>query len=220
VLSGRGLCDGLITRPEEYYRLWCVVVCDLETSIMRRPWPSGGLSRQTQTNNPRVNSVVSQYILSYYRILFNALQLILRCHSLYLKAAVRTVSVGRHSRIAPNKHFVHCTSNVCCWNWNLKRLSSDSLQCESYNFALTWSVNTPPRAQSNLTLYNLWTEMTKTLRFLFSLHDASNYLWAGAVPWWWAGCEWGRSGGGGGGTGSLVRRQVIKVGSKAWRWIY
>ena len=32
VLSGRGLCDWLITRPEESYRLWCVVVCDLETS--------------------------------------------------------------------------------------------------------------------------------------------------------------------------------------------
>jgi len=32
VLSGRGLCDELITRPEETYRLCCVVVCDLETS--------------------------------------------------------------------------------------------------------------------------------------------------------------------------------------------
>ena len=32
VLSGRGLCDELITRPEESYRLRCVVVCDLETS--------------------------------------------------------------------------------------------------------------------------------------------------------------------------------------------
>ena len=31
VLSGRGLCDELITRPEESYRLWCVVVSDLET---------------------------------------------------------------------------------------------------------------------------------------------------------------------------------------------
>jgi len=30
VLSGRGLCDEMITRPEESYRLWCVVVCDLE----------------------------------------------------------------------------------------------------------------------------------------------------------------------------------------------
>ena len=32
VLSGRGLCDGLITRPEESYRLWRVVVCDQETT--------------------------------------------------------------------------------------------------------------------------------------------------------------------------------------------
>ena len=32
VLSGRGLCDGLITRPGESYRMWCVVVCDQETS--------------------------------------------------------------------------------------------------------------------------------------------------------------------------------------------
>jgi hypothetical protein len=30
-LSGRGLCDELITRPEESYRLCYVVVCDLET---------------------------------------------------------------------------------------------------------------------------------------------------------------------------------------------
>jgi len=32
VLSGRGLCDELITRPEKSYRLCCVVVCDIETS--------------------------------------------------------------------------------------------------------------------------------------------------------------------------------------------
>ena len=34
VLSDRGLCDELITHPEESYRLCCVVVCDLETSRM------------------------------------------------------------------------------------------------------------------------------------------------------------------------------------------
>ena len=32
MLSGRGLCDELITRLEESFRLWRVVVCDLETS--------------------------------------------------------------------------------------------------------------------------------------------------------------------------------------------
>jgi len=39
VLSGRGLCDGLITRPEESYRLWGVTVC------VCKPWPIGGLLR-------------------------------------------------------------------------------------------------------------------------------------------------------------------------------
>ena len=38
VLSGTGLCDELITRPEESYRLWCVVVCDLETSRIGAPY--------------------------------------------------------------------------------------------------------------------------------------------------------------------------------------
>ena len=38
LLSGRGLCDELITRPEESYRLCCVVVCDLETSRLGAPY--------------------------------------------------------------------------------------------------------------------------------------------------------------------------------------
>ena len=38
VLSGRGLCDKLITRPEESYRLCCVVVCDLEASRIGAPY--------------------------------------------------------------------------------------------------------------------------------------------------------------------------------------
>jgi len=43
VLSGRGLCDELITRPEESYRLWCVVMCDLETSC---PGPLGAVAQK------------------------------------------------------------------------------------------------------------------------------------------------------------------------------
>jgi len=41
VLSGRGLCFGLITLPEETYRL-CVCVCDGESSITRRTWHTSG----------------------------------------------------------------------------------------------------------------------------------------------------------------------------------
>ena len=44
VLSGRGLCDELITRPEESYRVWWVFVCDLETSRKKKPRPALGRS--------------------------------------------------------------------------------------------------------------------------------------------------------------------------------
>ena len=42
MLSRRGLCDELITRPEESYRLWRVVVYDLETSKEEAESPPNG----------------------------------------------------------------------------------------------------------------------------------------------------------------------------------
>jgi hypothetical protein len=45
VLSGRGLWDGLITRPEESYEVWRVIVCDQETSKARRLKPATGLCK-------------------------------------------------------------------------------------------------------------------------------------------------------------------------------
>jgi hypothetical protein len=45
VLSGRGLWDELITRPEESYRLWCVVLCDLENIKNEEAMTRAGLQR-------------------------------------------------------------------------------------------------------------------------------------------------------------------------------
>ena len=64
VLSGRGLCDQLITRPEESYRLCCVIVCDLETSRMGAPYIYD-ISRL------RVNNVVYMTITSILNVLFS-----------------------------------------------------------------------------------------------------------------------------------------------------
>jgi len=44
VLSGRGLSDGSIPCQEESYRLWCIIVCDLEILRMRTPWHTLGRS--------------------------------------------------------------------------------------------------------------------------------------------------------------------------------
>jgi len=46
VLSDRSLCDELITRPEESYRLWCVVACDLENLVNEEAMTHWGLLRR------------------------------------------------------------------------------------------------------------------------------------------------------------------------------
>jgi hypothetical protein len=55
VLSGRGLWCKMITRLVESCQLWCIIVCDLETSWMRRPWPTGGSHAKNKTNKNYVN---------------------------------------------------------------------------------------------------------------------------------------------------------------------
>jgi hypothetical protein len=50
VLSGRGLCDELITRPDESYRFCCVVVCDLEYLVNEEAMTHWGLLSQKEKN--------------------------------------------------------------------------------------------------------------------------------------------------------------------------
>jgi hypothetical protein len=46
LLSGRGLCDEMITCPEESYRLWRVVVCDQENFVDEEAIARAGLQSQ------------------------------------------------------------------------------------------------------------------------------------------------------------------------------
>ena len=48
MLSGRGLCDELINRQEQSYRLWCVVVCDLENLKNEEFMTRVGLQRHSK----------------------------------------------------------------------------------------------------------------------------------------------------------------------------
>ena len=64
VLSGRGLCDGLITRPEESYRMWRVVVCDQETSKTRRLKSATGLWKIQPERVVRPGKEINKQLLS------------------------------------------------------------------------------------------------------------------------------------------------------------
>jgi hypothetical protein len=54
--SGRCLFGGPIIHPEESYRLWCLIVCDLKTSVMRRSWPALGCCTKKSIMNPMTDS--------------------------------------------------------------------------------------------------------------------------------------------------------------------
>jgi hypothetical protein len=50
VLSGRGFCNELVTRPGESYRLWCVVVCDLENLVNEEAMTRDGSQRHKKNS--------------------------------------------------------------------------------------------------------------------------------------------------------------------------
>ena len=63
VLSGRGLCDGLITRPEESYLLRCVVLCDLEN--LKNEEAMAHVGPQRQRKNIYIYIYIIQYVASF-----------------------------------------------------------------------------------------------------------------------------------------------------------
>jgi hypothetical protein len=66
VLYGRGLCDRLITHPEESYRLWHVIMCGLETSVMRWPWPMLGCCTRGKKNIKELFCLHPQFRTLHY----------------------------------------------------------------------------------------------------------------------------------------------------------
>ena len=62
VLSGRGLCDELITRPEESYRLWCAVVCDLENLKNEEAMTRVGSQRHSKKKK---KTLISAHIIQF-----------------------------------------------------------------------------------------------------------------------------------------------------------
>jgi len=64
VLSGRGLCDEVIILPEESYRLWCVVLCDLENLKNEEAMTRVG-SQRHRKNQRDAPVYVKQILLTY-----------------------------------------------------------------------------------------------------------------------------------------------------------
>ena len=104
VLSGRGLCDELITRPEESYRMWCVAVCDLETSRMGRPWPLLGRSATKKKKGLSVFWLlpydVGVWLVDSY------------CHMTRTKRTLVSADIWHKMQSSFNKFHINCVNPV------------------------------------------------------------------------------------------------------------
>jgi len=55
VLSGRGLCDGLITHPEEFHRVWVHLSVIVKVSGHGGPGPLGTIKPQKKIGGDDIN---------------------------------------------------------------------------------------------------------------------------------------------------------------------
>ena len=101
MLSGGGFYDGPITRLEEIYRLWCVLVCDIDTSRMRKPWHPLGHSATGDKNENKCPPYNIRLCLSPGR------PSVTRVASIDIWSATRNLSrkAGRNKCKVPNDNF-------------------------------------------------------------------------------------------------------------------
>jgi hypothetical protein len=66
VLSGRGLCDGPIPRPEESYRQWCVSECD---QVKIKKASSNTMNKQVEGGRTRKRN--DFHIQRFYAVRFS-----------------------------------------------------------------------------------------------------------------------------------------------------
>ena len=79
-MSGRCLCDELITRPEEPYRLWCVVVCDLEKTNLVNEEAKANLGAIVPRKKIKRQNFYPQIFISFIRRQYDKICLVFTHH--------------------------------------------------------------------------------------------------------------------------------------------
>ena len=142
VLSGRGVCDELIIRPEESYWLWCVVVCDLETSWLRRTWPTGGIRAKNKQTNTCFSTTVPHLFICMSNSRFRGPPHKYRSRGARIRNVqnfgIFVIRSIRLSRRAPSLPF----SKFCC-TWTLDMFISFCILILSSRHILLWIIYQP-----------------------------------------------------------------------------
>jgi len=121
VLSGRGLCDELITRPEESCRLRCVVVCDLEN--LRNEDAMTRVGSQRHIKKKMTESFLEPKIQERYIILLEPFRTNYR-HSGY-----------KDSEVIQSRRYATTNEESLIAKWNIGKMCIDVLEHKVISFA-------------------------------------------------------------------------------------
>jgi len=110
-----------IPHPEESHRLWCIVACDLETSWMRRPWPTGDCRAKKQTKVHHINYLTSLHAIpnSYIKLTHTFTVMCLK-----YSTPNNLITVGISITLAPHINMQHAvvsyeTLHKCLFLFNI-----------------------------------------------------------------------------------------------------
>ena len=109
VLWGRGLCVGLITRPEESYRVWCIIVCDLGSSWMRKSWPTGGCCAKKRKNNALDTIPPLLWYCSFKELVYLLMSAHTELRIISSKVTSSDVNVGYSGKGMPYRFWETCS---------------------------------------------------------------------------------------------------------------
>jgi hypothetical protein len=129
VLSGRGLCDKLITRPEESYRLWCVCVWPWSLDNEGSPGPLEAVAPWKRKCRIRCSRWHLRYMLSNWTA------------SGVSRSLIRTLFTTQESPVRPY---------MAGWQFPASELQSSR--------SLLWQAGKFPRSASASILLHCWSD--------------------------------------------------------------
>ena len=138
VLSGRGLCDGLITRPGETYRMWRVVVCDQVTSKTRRVKSATGRENTTTMgcNARKTNKQQTKDLI------FLSLSSLGRFHSIDWRQDKKAGACKLALNTASFTNLHHATAHCTLHTFELlKCTDTSSSSSSSYSYSYMYSIS-------------------------------------------------------------------------------
>jgi hypothetical protein len=140
VSLGRGLCEELITRPEESYQLWCFVECDMKPREWGGPGPLGAvvskkkLFKRCSTGcfvkvaHAHHSPLNAKFLLFWRKLITSKCKVTLQnCNSPFIRAPSKSLEFIRGFLWSPNEQIWKPMPSYIKIKWGTTQISLKQL---------------------------------------------------------------------------------------------